>query len=103
MSTRAQGMSSETTQTAPHQRPARWRAIDTALALALALLGGIGLYLIVRSHGDALAMRSIGGRWFQSDGWRVFDDMVSLAASHHRNSVRPLFSLLSLPGTTLLQ
>jgi hypothetical protein len=108
-------MSNTTTDAAPVRPPlvamnhgaaspaSPWRLTDTALAMLLALLGGLGLSLIVRSHGDALAMRSIGGRWFQSDGWRVFDDMVSLAASHHRNSVRPLFSLLSLPGTALLR
>ena len=68
------------------------------------LAAGLAAALLVLTHmyGERLILRSIGGRWFQNDGWRVFDDMVEFAASHHRTNVRPLFSLIALPATAAL-
>ncbi len=47
--------------------------------------------------GDELARLAITGRWFQNDGWRVFDDMTRFEANHHRTNVRPWFSLVMIP------
>lgn len=69
------------------------------IATSLGLLAILFVLVIASWQGPELAMRSIGGRWFQSDGWRVFDDMVDFKSNHYRNVLRPLFSLISMPLT----
>lgn len=85
---------------------AKWPPLtrgDALIALVLGILAASMVIGVAVWHGDALAVRSLGGRWFQSDGWRAFDNMVDPLSSQHRNQVRPLFSLLVLPVTLLLQ
>jgi uncharacterized protein DUF6080 len=60
------------------------------------------IWFVTSTWGDAIAARSLGGRWFQSDGWRVYDDMVVFGANHYRTSIRPLFSLISIPVITFI-
>lgn len=70
---------------------------------AITCMVPLGLvYLITSYFSDEIVARSLGGRWFQSDGWRAYDDMVSFAASHHRANLRPLFSLITIPSTGAL-
>jgi hypothetical protein len=70
---------------------------DLPIAAAIALASGLMIYAICLWLGNDLARLSIGGRWFNSDGWRVFDDMVDFDANHFRNRVRPWFSLIAMP------
>ena len=70
--------------------------------LVASILGFIAVSMLVAIfmwQGHTLAIASLGGRWFQSDAWRVFDDMVNLEANRYRNDVRPLFTLIALPIT----
>jgi hypothetical protein len=53
--------------------------------------------------GDMPARMAIGGMWFQSDAWRVFDDMTKFDANHYRDNVHPLFSITFIPLTNLLK
>lgn len=73
------------------------------IAISLGLLSILLIIAIVTWQGQELSVRSIGGRWFQSDGWRVFDDMVDFSSNHYRNTLRPLFSLISMPLTLLIK
>ncbi len=72
-------------------------ASDGWAALAAGAIGLALVAAVVLAYGDALAERSLAGRWFQSDGWRVFDDMTDFGASRHRTWVRPLFVPLAMP------
>jgi hypothetical protein len=73
------------------------------IAVSLGLLAILLIMAIATWQGQELSVRSIGGRWFQSDGWRVFDDMVDFKSNHYRNTLRPLFSLISMPLTLLIK
>lgn len=77
-------------------RPARWEPLLAGLAAAAWVMG------ISLLFGNDLARLSITGRWFQSDGWRVFDDMTVFDANHFRTSVRPWFSLVYIPVTNAI-
>jgi hypothetical protein len=73
------------------------------IATSLGVLAILFVIVIASWQGPELSVRSIGGRWFQSDGWRVFDDMVDFKSNHYRNVIRPLFSLISMPLTLLIK
>ena len=76
------------------EAPSRDAVTGALIAAALAFATAAVLAALA---GDELARRSIGGRWFDSDGWRAFDDMVVFSSNHFRNVVRPWFSLLAIP------
>ena len=76
---------------------------DWLIVIILGILAVSLVISIISWQGDAIAMRSIGGRWFQSDGWRAFDNAVAMDSNQHRNQVRPLFSLIALPITQVLK
>lgn len=76
---------------------------DLYLSLSIALLCLVSYFALIFSSGDAAAKMSIGGTWFQSDGWRVFDDMTDFDATHFRDKVHPLFSITSIPISNLLK
>lgn len=76
---------------------------DWALAVGVGLAGAAVTAGICAQWGDELARLSLGGRWFQSDGWRVFDDLTQADANHYRSTVHPLFTLLGLPLVTLVR
>lgn len=78
-----------------------FRTPDLIVILLLFSAAAVMLILVTAHFSEAIVERSLGGRWFQSDGWRVYDDMVTFDAEHYRNHLRPLFSLLTLPVTTL--
>jgi hypothetical protein len=80
--------------------PVGRRDVLPLLLLSLTCFGFV--WFVTSTWGEAIVNRSIGGRWFQSDGWRVYDDMVDWAANHHRANIRPLFSLISIPVTALI-
>jgi len=84
---------------APQWRLARQ---DYMCIVALWLLAIVALLCITTVFHPEIVTMSVGGRWFQSDGWRAYDDMVAFSANHYRNSVRPLFSLISIPATAAI-
>lgn len=84
---------------APQWRPARQ---DYMCLAALWLLSIVALLCITTVFQREIVTISVGGRWFQSDGWRAYDDMVAFSANHYRNSVRPLFSLITIPATAAI-
>lgn len=75
---------------------------DYCHALGAAISAAIFYMALILSSGNDAAAQSIGGVWFQSDGWRVFDDMTNFAANHHRDTVHPLFSISLIPFTQFL-
>ena len=75
---------------------------DLFAVVFICIVAGALLFWITDRFRLQLITMSIGGRWFQSDGWRVYDDMTSYEASHYRNNLRPLFSLITVPFTKLL-
>jgi len=82
----------------------QWRPTrQDYICIAALWLLAIGTLLCITTvfHSEIVTM-SVGGRWFQSDGWRAYDDMVSFGATHYRNSVRPLFSLIAIPATSAI-
>jgi hypothetical protein len=79
------------------------KRIDFAILIAVILLACGGYIAAVLLWGDGAMRLSLSGRWFQSDGWRVFDDMTELGANHFRDGVHPIFSLVSLSGTALIR
>ncbi len=85
------------------QQQVPFSRLDCLIAFGLGLLAASIVIGIVMWKGEALALRSLGGRWFQSDGWRVFDNKVDFLSNQHRNQVRPLFSLIALPITVVIQ
>lgn len=80
--------------------PVGRRDLLPLLLLGFACFGFV--WFVTSTWGEAIVNRSIGGRWFQSDGWRVYDDMVDWGANHYRANIRPLFSLISIPATALI-
>lgn len=74
-----------------------WDRTDSVLALVLFAACAAWSGVLNWLFGFAAVRLSIAGRWFQSDGWRVFDDMSSFSANHFRDSVHPLFSSLNVP------
>ncbi|MEQ9455057.1 MAG: hypothetical protein RLN76_10770 [Phycisphaeraceae bacterium] len=68
-------------------------------AFIVALMSGLWVFWLGEIAGDHALRLSLTGRWFQSDAWRVYDDMVRYEASHYRNSIRPLFSVIAIPFT----
>ena len=75
-----------------------------AWVLAGVMLAAAAIYgAAVARWGDSTVHLSIGGRWFQSDGWRVFDDLINFRANHYRDQVHPLFSLLGEAGTAIVR
>ena len=75
---------------------------DFIIFAAIFLTSLFVYYLFILETKGAAATMSIGGVWFQSDGWRVFDDMVNRDAVHFRDSVHPLFSITMIPTTHAL-
>ncbi|MGH8657971.1 MAG: hypothetical protein ACREV4_05710 [Gammaproteobacteria bacterium] len=71
---------------------------DLVLALTLSVLAALGAL-----H----AMERLGGlskdTWFQSDQWRVYENMTSASSDHYRSKVHPLFSLTSLVAVKALE
>lgn len=75
-----------------------------AIVIALLVVAGcVGFVCAASIWGSEVMRLAVGGRWFQSDGWRVFDDMTNFAANHHRDAVHPLFSLVSIAATSLIK
>lgn len=76
---------------------------DGAVLAGLLLLAAAAYVVAVGTWGDSTVRLSIGGRWFQSDGWRVYDDLIDFDANHYRDQVHPLFSLIGQACTHLLR
>lgn len=76
---------------------------DAAVLAGLLAVAAAAYLAAVATWGDSTVRLSIGGRWFQSDGWRVFDDLTRFGANHYRDQVHPLFSLIGLGCTALIR
>lgn len=76
---------------------------DGLVLAGLLLVAALAYVAAVAQWGDSTVRLSIGGRWFQSDGWRVFDDLTNFRANHYRDQVHPLFSLIGLAGTGVIR
>jgi hypothetical protein len=71
-----------------------WRS-----TLAVGVIGFCWTLALCLMFGEAAARLSIAGKWYESDGWRVFDDMAVLEAVHPRIHVHPAFSAIAMPLT----
>ena len=76
---------------------------DILVVIALAAAACLAYFAAISLWGEGAIRLSISGRWFQSDGWRVFDDMTNFDANHSRDRVHPLFSLFAIGATTLIR
>jgi hypothetical protein len=84
--------------------PARSLETTDLPATILVFLLAVAAYgTFISVFGEAPARMAIGGMWFQSDGWRVFDDMTDLNANHFRDNVHPLFSITFIPLTNAIK
>lgn len=79
-----------------------WDRADWLILAALNLVALVAVSALILRYGEAASRLALGGRWFQSDAWRVVADMVDFHGDRHRGSVHPLFSLLSMPLTLIL-
>jgi len=74
--------------------------VSTRLDRAISLMLAIGAFAAVLAATAALdhdpMIKAVSGFWFQSDGFRVLDDMDDFAANHFRG-VHPLFTSMAMP------
>jgi hypothetical protein len=74
-------------------------APDAAICLVLLLAAGFCVWWVtgLRDHIQTLIDTRADDVWFEGDVGRVYDDMTSPGADHHRTSVHPLFPAVMIP------
>jgi hypothetical protein len=72
---------------------------DVGIALVLMLAAAFCVWWVtgLNEHIQTLTDIRADDVWFEADVARVFNDMSSPGANHHRTSVHPLFPLITIP------
>jgi hypothetical protein len=78
-----------------------WR--EALLMAFLSLLAAFGSYLASSQIDPVILSRDTDSVWFESDVFRVYQDMTTRGGDHYRTSVHPLFPLLAYPPTFVLR
>jgi len=78
-----------------------WR--EGLFLLFLALAATLSSYYTSGRLDPVILSRDTDSVWFESDVFRVYQDMTTRGGDHYRTSVHPLFPLLTYPPTYLLR
>jgi hypothetical protein len=92
-------MNTSTTDASPVQFTVARHVPDVGICLVLMLATAFCVWWVtgLNEHIQTLTDTRADDVWFEADVARVFNDMSSPGANHHRTSVHPLFPLVTIP------
>lgn len=77
--------------------------LDVVILVGLGLGMGVFVYLLEQQLNPVIYDEITADAWFDSDIFRVFDNLTDRNSDHYRTNVHPLFSLVAYPPVQVIR